>query len=114
MTRETAVGYALLFHAAQIVPVTLVGWLFLLREHVTLREAARSRAGVLSSTPRGSYHASILPYRFWWKSGRQHMAPTPPARNLGWSAPDFELMATDGRRHRRDALRGPRRASPVS
>jgi len=35
------------------------------------------------------------------------MAPTPPARNLGWSAPDFELMATDGRRHRRDALRGP-------
>jgi len=44
VTRETAVGYALLFHAAQIVPVTLVGWLFLLREHVTLREATRSRA----------------------------------------------------------------------
>ena len=44
VTRETAVGYALLFHAAQIVPVTLIGWLFLLREHVTLREAARSRA----------------------------------------------------------------------
>jgi peroxiredoxin len=35
------------------------------------------------------------------------MALTPPARNSGWSAPDFELMATDGRRYSRDALRGP-------
>jgi uncharacterized protein (TIRG00374 family) len=38
-----AVGYALLFHASQVLPVTLVGWLFLLREHVSLAEARRAR-----------------------------------------------------------------------
>jgi uncharacterized protein (TIRG00374 family) len=38
-----AVGYALLFHASQILPVTLVGWVFLLREHVSLGEARRAR-----------------------------------------------------------------------
>lgn len=37
-------GFALVFHASQFVPVTLVGWIFLLREHVSLGEAARSRA----------------------------------------------------------------------
>lgn len=41
--RPTAVGYALLLHASQIVPITLVGWLFLLREHMSLGEAARAR-----------------------------------------------------------------------
>jgi hypothetical protein len=43
VTRETAVGYALVFHVAQILPVTLVGWLFLLREHISLGEATRGR-----------------------------------------------------------------------
>jgi len=37
-----AFGYALLFHASQVVPVTLVGWIFLLREHLTLFEATRA------------------------------------------------------------------------
>src|SRR5207245_7008010 len=43
VTRPIAVGYALVFHAAQILPVTLVGWLCLLRQHVSLRDATRSR-----------------------------------------------------------------------
>jgi len=37
-----AFGYALLFHATQIVPVTIVGWVFLLREHVSLSEATHA------------------------------------------------------------------------
>jgi uncharacterized protein (TIRG00374 family) len=40
--RSTALAYALLFHASAIVPITLVGWLFLLREHVSLGEARRA------------------------------------------------------------------------
>jgi uncharacterized membrane protein YbhN (UPF0104 family) len=36
-------GYALVFHASQFVPVTLIGWLFLLREHMSLGEATRAR-----------------------------------------------------------------------
>jgi uncharacterized protein (TIRG00374 family) len=40
--RSTALAYALLFHASTIVPITLVGWLFLLREHVSLGEARRA------------------------------------------------------------------------
>jgi uncharacterized protein (TIRG00374 family) len=36
-------GYAIVFHASQFVPVTVVGWLYLLREHVSLSDAARSR-----------------------------------------------------------------------
>ena len=39
-----AFGYALLFHATQILPVTAVGWIFLLREHVSLTEATRRQA----------------------------------------------------------------------
>jgi hypothetical protein len=30
-------------HATQILPVTLVGWVFLLREHLTLAEATRAQ-----------------------------------------------------------------------
>jgi uncharacterized protein (TIRG00374 family) len=35
-----ALGYALLFHVSQIVPITVIGWLYLLREQVSLGEAA--------------------------------------------------------------------------
>ena len=35
------------------------------------------------------------------------MAATPSVGDLGAPAPDFELVATDARRYRRDALRGP-------
>jgi hypothetical protein len=39
---SVAVAYALLYHAASLVPVTLVGWVYLLREHVSLGEARRA------------------------------------------------------------------------
>jgi uncharacterized protein (TIRG00374 family) len=42
VSQATAVGYAILYHASQFVPVTLVGWLFLVREHLTLGEATRA------------------------------------------------------------------------
>ena len=41
--RSVSLGYAILFHASQIVPVTVVGWIFLLREHMSFGEATRSR-----------------------------------------------------------------------
>jgi uncharacterized membrane protein YbhN (UPF0104 family) len=41
--QSTALGYALLYHASQFVPVTLFGWLFLVREHVSLGDALRTR-----------------------------------------------------------------------
>jgi uncharacterized protein (TIRG00374 family) len=43
VAQATALGYALLYHASQFVPVTLIGWLFLVREHVSLGEATRAR-----------------------------------------------------------------------
>jgi glycosyltransferase 2 family protein len=43
VAQAPAVGYALLYHASQFVPITLIGWLFLVREHVSLGEAARVR-----------------------------------------------------------------------
>ena len=43
VSQAPAVGYALLYHASQFVPITLLGWLFLLREHVTLGEVTRAR-----------------------------------------------------------------------
>jgi len=42
--QSTGVGYALLYHASQILPVTLLGWLYLLREQVSLGEAAHARS----------------------------------------------------------------------
>jgi uncharacterized protein (TIRG00374 family) len=42
--RAEAVGYAIILHAVQFIPVTLVGWVFLLREHVSLGEVGRARA----------------------------------------------------------------------
>ena len=41
VSQATAVSYAVLYHASQFVPITLIGWLFLVREHVSLGEAAR-------------------------------------------------------------------------
>jgi uncharacterized protein (TIRG00374 family) len=37
----TALGYAITFHASQFIPVTLVGWAYLVREHMTLGEVAK-------------------------------------------------------------------------
>ncbi len=38
---SAAAAFAIVFHVGQTVPVTLIGWLYLLREHVSLGEAAR-------------------------------------------------------------------------
>ena len=38
----SAPGYVGVFHASAVVPITLAGWLYLLREHVSLGEARRA------------------------------------------------------------------------
>ncbi|MGH7275815.1 MAG: lysylphosphatidylglycerol synthase transmembrane domain-containing protein [Candidatus Rokuibacteriota bacterium] len=42
-SQSVAVGYALVLHASQIVPITIIGWLYLLREHMSLGEATHAR-----------------------------------------------------------------------
>lgn len=44
------VGYALLLHATSIVPVTLVGWAYLLRERVSLSSVLERRPAALPGT----------------------------------------------------------------
>ena len=34
------------------------------------------------------------------------MGAAPPVCNFGWAAPDFDLVGTDGKRYRRDSVRG--------
>jgi glycosyltransferase 2 family protein len=41
--RSASLGYAILFHASQIIPITVVGWIFLLREHMSFGEATQRR-----------------------------------------------------------------------
>jgi hypothetical protein len=36
----TALGFAIAFHASQFIPVTVVGWAYLVREQMTLGEVA--------------------------------------------------------------------------
>jgi glycosyltransferase 2 family protein len=43
-----ALAYALLYHASQFVPITLLGWLALVREHLSLTDAAHARERVAS------------------------------------------------------------------
>lgn len=43
VSRPAALGYALVFHASQILTITASGWLFLLREHLSLFEATQAR-----------------------------------------------------------------------
>jgi len=42
VARSAALAYAVLYHASAVVPLTIVGWLFLLREHVSLGEVRRA------------------------------------------------------------------------
>jgi hypothetical protein len=51
--QATALGYAVLYHASQFVPITLIGWIFLLREHVSLGEAARAPGAPSLAAPDG-------------------------------------------------------------
>jgi uncharacterized membrane protein YbhN (UPF0104 family) len=48
VSQAVALGYAVLYHASQFVPITLIGWIFLLREHVSLGEATRAPAPSLA------------------------------------------------------------------
>jgi uncharacterized protein (TIRG00374 family) len=43
-------GYAILFHASQFVPVTLVGWIYLMREQVSLTDARRAPVEAVDGT----------------------------------------------------------------
>jgi glycosyltransferase 2 family protein len=45
-----ALGYAVVFHACGFIPVTLVGWILLVREHISLGEAGRQPAAVSSES----------------------------------------------------------------
>jgi uncharacterized protein (TIRG00374 family) len=45
VSRSAGFGYALLYHASQVLPITLLGWLYLLREHMSLGEATHARPG---------------------------------------------------------------------
>lgn len=38
----TALAYALIYHAITVVPITLLGWIYLLREHVSLGDVRRA------------------------------------------------------------------------
>ena len=49
VSQATALGYAVLYHASQFVPITVIGWIFLLREHVSLGEATRAPAPSLAA-----------------------------------------------------------------
>jgi uncharacterized protein (TIRG00374 family) len=42
--RPAALGYAIVFHASQVIPITAIGWLYLLHEHLSLTEARRPPA----------------------------------------------------------------------
>jgi glycosyltransferase 2 family protein len=39
---SAAVAYALIYHASAALPITLLGWLYLMREHLSLGEARRA------------------------------------------------------------------------
>ena len=41
--RPAALSYALVYHASQILAITAAGWVFLLREHLSLGEATHAR-----------------------------------------------------------------------
>ncbi len=47
----TALGYAIVYHASQFIPVTIVGWVYLVREHMTLGEAAHVSAPAETAPP---------------------------------------------------------------
>lgn len=41
--RPAALSYALVYHASQVLAITATGWVFLLREHLSLGEATHAR-----------------------------------------------------------------------
>ena len=51
LSSSAAVAFAIVFHASQFVPVTLLGWLYLLREGLSLGEATKARAPLTDDLP---------------------------------------------------------------
>ena len=47
VSEAEGLGFAIVFHASQFIPVTLVGWVFLLREQLSLSEATHARPDVV-------------------------------------------------------------------
>jgi uncharacterized protein (TIRG00374 family) len=43
VSHSAGVGYAIIFHAVQFVPITVVGWIALLREHLSLGAAVHAQ-----------------------------------------------------------------------
>jgi len=39
---SVAIAYALIFHASAVIPITLLGWAYLLREHISLGDVRRA------------------------------------------------------------------------
>ncbi len=48
--RSDAIAFALVYHVAQFVPITLLGWIYMLREQVTLSEATHVRPPLEDAT----------------------------------------------------------------
>jgi uncharacterized protein (TIRG00374 family) len=44
VSETDGLGYGIVFHASQFVPVTVLGWIYLVREQMTLGEATRATA----------------------------------------------------------------------
>ncbi|HYV66400.1 MAG TPA: hypothetical protein VE964_09165, partial [Myxococcales bacterium] len=49
--RTDALGFSLLLHASQFIPVTVWGLLLLVVEHVSLTDAARVRGAAAAAPP---------------------------------------------------------------
>jgi uncharacterized protein (TIRG00374 family) len=49
VARAEAVGYAIILHAVQFIPITVLGWIFLLREQVSLADATRTTPQVAAT-----------------------------------------------------------------
>ena len=44
-------GFAIVFHVSQVIPVTLAGWIYLVREQLSLTEARTGRAVATAESP---------------------------------------------------------------
>lgn len=52
VSAAAGLGYGIVFWVSQFVPVTLIGWIFLVREHMTIGDAARVTATETPPTSR--------------------------------------------------------------
>ena len=52
VAETVGLGFAIVFHVSQVVPVTLTGWLYLMREQLSLSEARAGSAVATAESPR--------------------------------------------------------------